>query len=68
MLCRDVAALMISMFLGRFPFRSADLDPGPLWFAATLAAICIAIWVAHGFVGVTIGQPLLIRMQFQHPV
>lgn len=50
-----VAALMCSIFWGRCTFRGLDREPGPLWFAISVAILGVALWVFHGLVGVTIG-------------
>ncbi|MGV8847467.1 hypothetical protein [Tessaracoccus sp.] len=50
-----VAALMCSIFWGRCTFRGLDRDPGPLWFAITVALLGVSLWIVHGLVGVTIG-------------
>lgn len=50
-----VAALMSSIFWGRFPFHAWDISPGPLWWAILLAVLAVGAWIFHGVVGVTLG-------------
>lgn len=50
-----VAALMSSMFWGRFRFLGIDGRPGTLGFASVLAVVAVTLWIFHGVFGVTIG-------------
>lgn len=50
-----VAALMSSMYWGRFTHRSLDKSVGRLVPAAVFAGAVVVVWVLHGAIGVTLG-------------